>query len=64
MRMGMVRRSVGALLAVILLLAVVPTGAAAKDTPRHSAQTIGKAERAMQEITEQAGRRQIPTRPC
>ena len=56
MRMGMVRRSVGALFAVILLLTVVPTGAAAKDTPRHSAQAIGKAERAMREITEQTVR--------
>ena len=54
--MGMVRRSVGALLAFILLLTAVPTGAAAKDTPRHSAQTVGKAERAMREITEQAVR--------
>ena len=56
MRMGMVRRSVGALFAVILLLTVVPTGAAAKDTPRHGAQAIGKAERAMREITEQTVR--------
>ena len=56
MQMGLVRRSVGALLAVIVLLGAVPVGAAEKSAPRHSAQAIGKAERAMQEITAQAAR--------
>lgn len=56
MQMGIVRRSVGALLAVIVLLGAVPVGAAEKSAPRHSAQAIGKAERAMQEITAQAAR--------
>ncbi|WP_315437173.1 GDSL-type esterase/lipase family protein [uncultured Selenomonas sp.] len=56
MRMGMVRRGVGALLAVMLLLGAVPAGAAEKSAPRHASQAIGKAERAMQEITAQAAR--------
>ena len=54
--MGIVRRSVGALLAVIVLLGAVPAGAAEKSAPRHASQAIGKAERAMQEITAQAAR--------
>lgn len=59
MRMGMFRRSVGALLAVCIILTAVPAGAAEKSA-RHSAQTIGRAERAMQEITEQTAR-ETPT---
>ena len=60
MRMGMVRRGVGALLAVMLLLGAVPAGAAEKSAPRHASQAIGKAERAMQEITAQTAR-ETPT---
>ena len=59
MQMGMVRRSVGALLAVIVLLGAVPAGAAEKSAPRHASQAIGKAERAMQEITAQAARETV-----
>ncbi len=59
MRMGIVRRSVGALLAVIVLLGAVPAGAAEKSAPRHASQAIGKAERAMQEITAQAARETV-----
>ena len=59
MRMGMFRRSVGALLAVCIILTAVPAGAAEKSA-RHSTQMIGRAERAMQEITAQTAR-ETPT---
>ena len=53
MRMGMLGRSMGVLLAVLVVCAVLPVDAAAREVPRHTAQSAGKAERAMQEITAQ-----------
>ena len=51
--MGMLGRSMGVLLAVLVVCAVLPVDAAAREVPRHTAQSAGKAERAMQEITAQ-----------
>ena len=56
MQMGMVGRSVGALLIAFIIHGVTTVGATDRDTPRHSVQITGRAERAMQEITAQVER--------
>ena len=57
MQVGMLRRSIGGLLAVCMILSAVPAGAAEKPAPRHASQkNTGGAERAMKEITAQVQR--------
>ena len=53
MQMGRFGRGAGVLLAVLAVCVAQPAEAAAREVPRHAAQSAGKAERAMREITAQ-----------